>query len=202
MALVMSDNHDQTNTTGLEIRTVAVLSIPLIHHHHFLHCNGHHGAVFGLELSRKSGRRGSECSCLLVEPLLFQLALFSQIAGKMVKLCLLEDADNEATLDILIDDCMEDYSDDNQSKMAQYAAKIARASITNQTRDKHIRCVSLEHLSLQILDNAQRIIKAFLTFHLKCGPRWDPKLITRQTPYDICLFITHKCGPKSEGYEG
>ncbi|KAF8549923.1 hypothetical protein OG21DRAFT_1382988, partial [Imleria badia] len=108
-----------------------------------------------------------------------------QIAGEMVKLDLLEDADNEAMLDILIGDCMEDYPDDDQSEMAQYAAKIARASITDQTRDKHIR-----------------IIKAFLTFHLKCTPGWDPKVITRQTPYDIRLFITHKCGPKSEGYEG
>ena len=86
----------------------------------------------------------------------------------MVKLDLLEDVDNEATLDILIGDCMEDYPDNDQLEMAQYAAKIARASITDQTRDKHVRCVSLARtLSLQILDNAQRIIKAFLTFHLK-----------------------------------
>ena len=47
-----------------------------------------------------------------------QLTLFSQIAGEMVKLDLLEDADNEATLDILIGDCMEDYPDDDQSEMA------------------------------------------------------------------------------------
>ncbi|KAF8548425.1 hypothetical protein OG21DRAFT_1365901, partial [Imleria badia] len=39
-----------------------------------------------------------------------------------------------------------------------------------------------------------RIIKAFLTFHLKCTPGWDPKVITRQTPYDIRLFITHNSG--------
>ena len=51
-------------------------------------------------------------------------------------------------------------------------------------------------------DNAQRIIKAFLTFHLKHTPGWDPKVVTKQTPYDVCLFITHMCGPKSEGYEG
>ena len=70
-----------------------------------------------------------------------QLTLFSQIAGKMVKLDLLEDADNEATLDIIIGDCMEDYPDDDQSEMAQYAAKIVRASITDQTRLKHIRYV-------------------------------------------------------------
>ena len=75
------------------------------------------------------------------EPPPLQLTLFSQIAGEMVKLDLLEDADNEATLDILIGDCMEDYPDDDQSEMAQYAAKIARASITDQTRVKHIRYV-------------------------------------------------------------
>ena len=79
------------------------------------------------------------------EPPPLQLTLFSQIAGEMVKLDLLEDADNMATLDILIGDCMEDYpDDDDQSEMIQYAAKIVRASITDQTRVKHIRyiCVS------------------------------------------------------------
>ncbi|KIJ11626.1 hypothetical protein PAXINDRAFT_15535 [Paxillus involutus ATCC 200175] len=108
-----------------------------------------------------------------------------QITGEMIKLDLLEDADNEAMLDILISNCMEDYPDVDQSEMAQYAARIARVSITDQTRDKHVR-----------------IIKAFLTFHLKCTPGWDPKVVTRQTLYDIQLFITHKCGPKSDGYEG
>ncbi|KIK72831.1 hypothetical protein PAXRUDRAFT_179838 [Paxillus rubicundulus Ve08.2h10] len=131
-----------------------------------------------------------------------------QITGEMIKLDLLEDADNEAMLDILIGNCMDDYltktiighgvgvpvpeftvfchyPDDDQSEMAQHAARIARASITDQTRDKHVR-----------------IIKAFLTFHLKCTAGWDPKVITRQTPYYIWLFIMHKCGPKSDGYEG
>ena len=28
------------------------------------------------------------------------------------------------------------------------------------------------------------------------------KGVSRQTTYDIHLFITHKCGPKSGGYEG
>ncbi|KIK73110.1 hypothetical protein PAXRUDRAFT_29274 [Paxillus rubicundulus Ve08.2h10] len=109
----------------------------------------------------------------------------STITGEMIKLDLLEDADNEAMLDILIGNCMEDHPDDDQSEMAQHAARIARASITDQTRDKHVR-----------------IIKAFLTFHLKCTAGWDPKVITRQTPYDIRLFITQKCGPKSDRYEG
>ncbi|KAF8837494.1 hypothetical protein BDN67DRAFT_1013820 [Paxillus ammoniavirescens] len=108
-----------------------------------------------------------------------------EITGEMIKLDLLEDADNEAMLDILIGNCMEDYPDDDQSEMAQYVARIARASITDQTRDKHVR-----------------IIKAFLTFHLERMAGWDPKVVTRQTPYDIWLFITHKCGPKSDGYEG
>ena len=79
-----------------------------------------------------------------LSPSSLQLTLLSQIAGEMVKLDLLEDADNEATLDILIGDCIEDYPDDDQSEIAQYAAKIVRASITDQTRVKHIRyiCVS------------------------------------------------------------
>ena len=79
-----------------------------------------------------------------LSPPSLQLTLLSQIAGEMVKLDLLEDTDNEATLDIFIGDCMEDYPDDDQSEMAQYAAKIVRTSITDQTRVKHIRyiCVS------------------------------------------------------------
>ncbi|KAF9238398.1 hypothetical protein BU15DRAFT_62593 [Melanogaster broomeanus] len=109
----------------------------------------------------------------------------AEIAREMVKLDLLEDADNEAMLDILVGDCMEDYPDDDQSEMAQYAAKIARGSITDQTCEKHVR-----------------IIKAFLAFHLKHTAGWDPKAVTKQTPYDVRLFITHKCGLKSEGYEG
>jgi hypothetical protein len=127
-----------------------------------------------------------------------------QITGEMIKLDLLEDADNEAMLDILIGNCMEDYPDDDQSEMAQYAARIARASITDQTRDKHVRCVVLcmPAYSKQRPEGVCRIIKAFLTFHLKRTPGWDPKVVTRQTPYDIRLFITHKCGPKSDGYEG
>lgn len=95
----------------------------------------------GMSLEVQVAEEEVSAPCPPVEPVSLELALFSQIAGEMVKLDLLEDADNEATLDILIGDCMEDYPDDDQSEMAQYAAKIARASITDQTRDKHIRCV-------------------------------------------------------------
>ncbi|KIK94861.1 hypothetical protein PAXRUDRAFT_781159 [Paxillus rubicundulus Ve08.2h10] len=84
-----------------------------------------------------------------------------EITGEMIKLDLLEDADDEAMLDIFIGNCMEDYPDDDQSEMAQHVARIARHTA-----------------------------------------RWDPKVITRQTPYDIQLFIMHKYGPKSDGYEG
>ena len=95
----------------------------------------------GLNLQGQVAEEEVSAPAHQLNPFLLELALFSQIAGEMVKLDLLEDADNEATLDILIGDCMEDYPDDDQSKMAQYAAKIARASITDQTRDKHIRYV-------------------------------------------------------------
>jgi hypothetical protein len=47
-----------------------------------------------------------------------------------------------------------------------------------------------------------RIIKAFIDFHQRLDPKWDPKAVTTQTPYDIRRYITQKCGPKENDYEG
>ena len=47
-----------------------------------------------------------------------------------------------------------------------------------------------------------RIIKAYITFHMKRDAKWDAKAVTRQTPYDVQAFITQKCGPVEAGYEG
>ncbi|KAG1722934.1 uncharacterized protein EDB91DRAFT_1255849 [Suillus paluster] len=49
---------------------------------------------------------------------------------------------------------------------------------------------------------SDRIIKAYIVFHKQYNTEWDPTAVTRQTPYDICAFITHKCGEKDKGYEG
>jgi len=111
-------------------------------HHHFLHIAMANTMEQSSDLSLPVQVAEEEVSTPAhqLNPLCWSSFCF-QIAGEMIKLDLLEDADNEATLDILIGDCMEDYPDDNQSEMAKYAAKIARASITDQTRDKHIRYV-------------------------------------------------------------
>ena len=47
-----------------------------------------------------------------------------------------------------------------------------------------------------------RIIKAYITFHMKQDPKRDAKAVTRQTPYNVQAFITQKCSPVEVGYEG
>jgi hypothetical protein len=47
-----------------------------------------------------------------------------------------------------------------------------------------------------------RIVKAYITFHMKRNPKWDPKEVSSQTPHDIRVFITHKCGAKEDNCEG
>ncbi|KAG1803881.1 uncharacterized protein HD556DRAFT_1484503 [Suillus plorans] len=108
-----------------------------------------------------------------------------QVSDEMLNLELEEASEVEAKLDILLNECLDDFPDDDQSEIAQYASNIARNSITDQTRTKHVR-----------------IIKAYITFHMKRTPNWDPKVVTRNTPYDVRMFITQKCGPKADGYEG
>ena len=46
-------------------------------------------------------------------------------------------------LDVLVNECMADFPDDDKSAVAEYAAKIARANISEQTRGGHIRCVQI-----------------------------------------------------------
>ncbi|KAG1786627.1 uncharacterized protein HD556DRAFT_1313380 [Suillus plorans] len=75
--------------------------------------------------------------------------------------------------------------DNDVSELADYAAGIARSSITDQTRDGHAR-----------------IIKAYIVFHKQRNTEWGPTTVTCQTPYDIYAFITHKCGEKDKGYKG
>ncbi|KAG2047481.1 hypothetical protein BDR06DRAFT_1030837 [Suillus hirtellus] len=103
----------------------------------------------------------------------------------MLHLKLEEASKVEAKLDILLNKCVNDFPDNDQSKIAQYASNIAQNSITNQICTKHAR-----------------IIKAYITFHMKWTPNWDPKVVTRNTPYDVQMFITQKYGPKTDGYEG
>ncbi|KAJ7628601.1 hypothetical protein FB45DRAFT_1079705 [Roridomyces roridus] len=105
------------------------------------------------------------------------------------ELCLLdlEDADSllEHAQDLVaqhFDEFPEDTVDDDA---ARYAAEMTKASITDGTRNGHLR-----------------IIKHYITFHLRRDLKWDAKCVDEQTPKDITAFITKKCGPTDKGFEG
>ncbi|KAK7005439.1 hypothetical protein R3P38DRAFT_2415561, partial [Favolaschia claudopus] len=83
----------------------------------------------------------------------------------------LEDADS--LLDLVtqhLDEFPEDQLDD---EAARYAAKMTKASITEGTRDGHLR-----------------IIKHYITFHLRRNKKWDATRVDDKTPHDIAAFIT------------
>ncbi|KAK7002509.1 hypothetical protein R3P38DRAFT_3404789 [Favolaschia claudopus] len=105
------------------------------------------------------------------------------------ELCLLdlEDADSllEHVQDLIsqhLDEFPEDQIDDDA---ARYAARMTKASITEGTRNGHVR-----------------IIRHYITFHIRRNKKWDAKRVDEQTPRDIAAFITQKCGPVEEGFEG
>ncbi|KAK6980501.1 hypothetical protein R3P38DRAFT_3466418 [Favolaschia claudopus] len=105
------------------------------------------------------------------------------------ELCLLdlEDADSlllhvEDLISQHLDEFPEDRVDDDA---ARYAVQMTKASITDGTRDGHLR-----------------IIKHYITFHLRRNKKWDAKRVDDKTPHNITAFITQKCGPVEQGFEG
>ncbi|KAJ6628166.1 hypothetical protein B0H10DRAFT_1940716 [Mycena sp. CBHHK59/15] len=52
------------------------------------------------------------------------------------------------------------------------------------------------------LDDAASIVKAYIAFHMRKDPKWDPKAVTQSTPGHITQFIIQKCGEKAKGCEG
>ncbi|KAG1813128.1 hypothetical protein DFJ58DRAFT_850687 [Suillus subalutaceus] len=62
-----------------------------------------------------------------------------QIADEQVQLDLEEAVWSDEHLDSLMTSCLEDFPDDDVSELADYAAGIARSSITDRTRDGHAR---------------------------------------------------------------
>lgn len=104
----------------------------------------------------------------------------------------------------MVQESLVDFPDKDNSEIAQYAARIARSSITVGTRSGHERYVF--HVVCVVCsastDGDHRIIKAYIIYHRKRNPEWDPKAVTKQTPYNICQYITQKCGEKSEEYDG
>ncbi|THH30981.1 hypothetical protein EUX98_g3220 [Antrodiella citrinella] len=91
----------------------------------------------------------------------------------------------EEMIEGLVQSSLEDFPEDDTTPAALYAAEMAKAYITQGTRNGHTR-----------------IIRAFILYHRKINPNWDPLAVTSQTPYDIRSFITHKCGRKEDGFEG
>ncbi|THH15723.1 hypothetical protein EUX98_g9419 [Antrodiella citrinella] len=91
----------------------------------------------------------------------------------------------EDMIEGLVQASLEDFPEEDTSPAARYAAEMAKACITQGTRNGHTR-----------------IIMAYILFQRKKNANWDPHAVTPQTPYDIRSFITHKCGRKEDGFEG
>ncbi|KAK7005547.1 hypothetical protein R3P38DRAFT_3215304 [Favolaschia claudopus] len=104
------------------------------------------------------------------------------------ELCLLDLEDADSLLlhvQDLVTQHLDEFPEDQlEDEAARYAAKM-KASITDGTRDGHLR-----------------IIKHYITFHLRRNKKWDATRVDDKTPHDIAAFITQKCGPVEEGFEG
>ncbi|KAJ7824443.1 hypothetical protein B0H14DRAFT_3469306 [Mycena olivaceomarginata] len=105
------------------------------------------------------------------------------------ELCTLDLEDVDSLLEHvqdLISQHLDEFPDDGvDDEVARYAAKMAKANITDGTRTGHLR-----------------IIKHYFVFHLRRNKKWDAKRVDEQTPRDIAAFITQKCGPTEQGFEG
>ncbi|KZP28635.1 hypothetical protein FIBSPDRAFT_927421 [Athelia psychrophila] len=88
-------------------------------------------------------------------------------------------------LEEMVATALTDFPDDDKSDVSIYAAKLAQSCITGDTRAGHFR-----------------IAKAYIMYHRLRNPTWDAKAVTVQTPYHIREFITQKCGPKEQNFEG
>ncbi|KAJ6459715.1 hypothetical protein C8R47DRAFT_965531, partial [Mycena vitilis] len=102
------------------------------------------------------------------------------------KIYLEEEDSLEKQIEALICESTQDFpEEDDRDEASQYAAAMARAVITDKTREGHIR-----------------IVKAYIGFHRRKNASWDPKTVTISTPNDITAFIVQKCGDKAKGFEG
>ena len=131
-------------------------------------------------------------------------ASHEQIAKEVLQLYLEEEDSLAEYITTLISDSLDDFPDEEDSTdpAARHAAEIMRASITDGTRSGHIRWPRFLCRALPADHGLHRITKAYITYHLRQNPKWMPKAVTKETPADICKFITKKCGPKEKGYEG
>ncbi|KAK7016490.1 hypothetical protein R3P38DRAFT_3321031 [Favolaschia claudopus] len=108
------------------------------------------------------------------------------IAAETLKLWLEEEDSLAEQINTLINGAVQDFPDeDDKDEAAKYAAEIARAVITDKTREGHLR-----------------IVKAYIAFHMRKNTKWDAKQVNSATPFDITSFIIQKCGEKEKGCEG
>ncbi|KAJ7171864.1 hypothetical protein C8R43DRAFT_1146423 [Mycena crocata] len=109
-----------------------------------------------------------------------------ELTEEALKLYLEEEDSLAEQIDGLISESLQDFPDeDERDEASKYAAKIARAVITDKTRYGHLR-----------------IVKAYIASHMRREPNWDATSVTAATPGHITQFIAQKCGDKAEGYEG
>jgi hypothetical protein len=66
-----------------------------------------------------------------------------QIAQEELKLHLEDSSSMTEHLNMLVNECMADFPDDDNSVVAEYAARIAHTNITEKTQGGHLRCVNL-----------------------------------------------------------
>ncbi|KAF7300674.1 hypothetical protein HMN09_00952900 [Mycena chlorophos] len=71
------------------------------------------------------------------------------------------------------------------SAASRFAAEMAQSNISQGTRDGYVA-----------------IIAHFISFHQGINAAWDPTSISENTPSDITAFISQKCGPKEQNFEG
>ncbi|KZP06392.1 hypothetical protein FIBSPDRAFT_966510, partial [Athelia psychrophila] len=107
------------------------------------------------------------------------------ISKERLKIHLEESDSFMVNLEEMVATALTDFPDDDKSDVSIYAAKLAQSCITGDTRAGHFR-----------------IAKAYIMYHRLRNPTWDAKAVTVQTPYHIREFITQKCGPKEQNFEG
>ncbi|KAL5485569.1 hypothetical protein ACEPAI_8212 [Sanghuangporus weigelae] len=105
-------------------------------------------------------------------------------------LALIEEEEDTWALDGLglqekIKEIFKDFQVVDGSAEGQFASEMVKGHITDNTLKGHIR-----------------IISNYIAYHRKRNCNWNPTAVTATTPHDIVLFLTFKCGPKDQGFQG
>lgn len=111
-------------------------------------------------------------------------------------------------MDSWVNSCLGDFPEDDTLE-GRRVHEIAKAHITDMTRVGHIRYVverSFYHywslICFLLLKFTSRIIKAFMRYHLGSDTKWNPAVVSKDTPDRIAQYIFKKCGSIADGGEG